>query len=58
MTANTTDATDDESSDTTDRCCDDPDVHTLPVRAQKIPGRRHRETYDECLNCGASGREL
>jgi len=58
MTANTTDVTDDESDDTTDRCCDDPDIHKLPVRSAKLPGRRHRETYHECLNCGATGGEL
>ncbi|NHX41876.1 MULTISPECIES: hypothetical protein [Haloarcula] len=58
MTANTTDATDDESSDTTDRCCDDPNVTQVPTRSAKLPGRRHRETYAECANCGASGEEL
>ncbi|WP_434531531.1 hypothetical protein ACODNH_21275 (plasmid) [Haloarcula sp. NS06] len=43
---------DDEWDDTTKSCCDDPHVVALPERRFKLPGRRHRETYGECMNCG------
>jgi hypothetical protein len=43
------------STDSTaeDACCEDPSWGKLPVRGAKIPGRRHRETYWQCRNCGA-----
>jgi len=33
-------------------CCSDPDIWELPERRFKLPGRRTRETYHECQNCG------
>ena len=51
MNDTTSGATDDAS---TDKCCDNPNISRLPTRSAKLPGRRHRETYHECLNCGAS----
>ncbi|EMA15417.1 hypothetical protein [Haloarcula marismortui] len=48
------DCAEDSEGDTTDPCCDDPNVVQVPTRSAKLPGRRHRETYGECMNCGAT----
>lgn len=42
----------DTDSESTINCCDDPKLAELPERRFKLPDRRYRETYYECMTCG------